>query len=76
MKKSANKCTIESLRKIVGLLKEWIDFWNEQKNDPEAHIVENGNHKTGTSIPVFNMTMLFTCGNCGTCKRWCSEAKR
>ena len=75
MKRTANKCTMESLRKIIDLLKEWIEFWWKPENDPDANIVEKGNHKTGTSIPVFNLPMLLTCGNCGACKRWCYVVK-
>lgn len=75
MKKSANCATLENLRKIITLLKEWIEFWWRPENDPEANIVEKGNHKTGTSIPVFNLPMLLTCGNCGACRRWCYVIK-
>lgn len=76
MKKSANKCTMESLRKIVELLKEWIDYWWRPENDPEANIVAKGNHKTGVNIPVFNLPMIITCGNCGACRRWCYVIKQ
>ena len=75
MKKSANKCSMESLRMIVALIREWIEFWWRPENDPDANIVEKGNHKTGTSIPVFNLPMILTCGNCGACKRWCYVVK-
>lgn len=75
MKKSANKCTMEALRMIAEKLKEWIAYWWLPENDPEANIVENGNHKTGTSIPVFNLPMILTCGNCGACRRWCYVVK-
>lgn len=75
MKKSANKCTMESLRKIVDLLKEWIVYWWRPENNPEANIVEKGNHKTGAKIPVFNLPMIITCGNCGACRRWCYVVK-
>ncbi len=75
MKKSANKATVEDIRKIVELIKERIYFWRLPENDPEANIVESGNHKTGTSIPVFNLPMIITCGNCGACKLWCYVIK-
>ena len=75
MKKSANCATMESLRKITALIKEWIDFWWLPENDPEANIVEKGNHKTGTSIPVFNLPMIITCGNCAACRKWCYVVK-
>lgn len=75
MKRTANKCSMESLRKIVNLLKEWISYWWLPENDPDANIVAKGNHKTGVSIPVFNLPMLITCGNCGACKRWCYVVK-
>ena len=75
MKKSANKCTMESLRMIVALIREWIDFWWKPENDPDANIVAKGNHKTGVNIPVFNLPMILTCGNCGACKRWCYVVK-
>ena len=39
MKRTANKCTMESLRKIVDLLKEWITYWWMPENDPDANIV-------------------------------------
>ena len=75
MKRTANKCSMESLRMIVALIREWIEFWWRPENDPDANIVEKGNHKTGTSIPVFNLPMILTCGNCGACKRWCYVVK-
>lgn len=75
MKKSANCAPMEFLKKITVLLKFWIDFWWMPENDPDANIVAKGNHKTGNSIPVFNLPMLFTCGNCGACKRWCYVVK-
>lgn len=75
MKKSANCATMDSLRKITALIKEWIDFWWLPENDPEANIVEKGNHKTGTSIPVFNLPMIITCGNCAACRKWCYVIK-
>jgi len=75
MKKSANKATTEDLKKILELIKFWIAFWWEPENDPEANIVVGGNHKTGTSIPVFNLPMLLTCGNCGACRLWCYVIK-
>lgn len=75
MKRTANKCSIESLRKIVELLKEWIAYWWLPENDPDANIVAKGNHKTGANIPVFNLPMLITCGNCGACRRWCYVVK-
>ena len=75
MKRTANKCTMEFLRKIVELIKEWIAYWWLPENDPEANIVEKGNHKTGAKIPVFNLPMLITCGNCGACRLWCYVIK-
>ena len=75
MKKSANCATNESLRKIAELLNDRIAFWRIPENNPEANIIKKGNHKTGVSIPVFNLPMLFTCGNCGACKRWCYVVK-
>lgn len=75
MKRTANKCTMEALRKIVELIKEWIEFWWKPENDPEANIVAKGNHKTGVNIPVFNLPMILTCGNCGVCKQWCYVVK-
>lgn len=75
MKRTANKCTMEALRKIVELIREWIEFWWRPENDPDANIVEKGNHKTGAKIPVFNLPMILTCGNCGACKQWCYVVK-
>ena len=75
MKKSANKCSMEFLRKIVALIKEWIAYWWRPENDPDANIMEKGNHKTGANIPVFNLPMIVTCGNCGACRRWCYVVK-
>ena len=75
MKKTANKCNVEFLRKIVELIKKWIAYWWLPENDPDANIVEKGNHKTGVSIPVFNLPMILTCGNCGACKLWCYVIK-
>ena len=75
MKRTAHKATHEDLKKIVTLIKEWITFWQKPENDPDANIVESGNHKTGTSIPVFNLPMLITCGNCGACRLWCYVIK-
>ena len=75
MKKSAHQATMEFIKMIVALLKEWIDYWWRPENDPDANIVAKGNHKTGVSIPVFNLPMIFTCGNCGACKLWCYVIK-
>ena len=75
MKRTANKCSMEALRMIVDLLRKWIEFWWKPENDPDANIVAKGNHKTGVNIPVFNLPMLLTCGNCGACKRWCYVVK-
>ena len=75
MKKSAHHATVEDLKKILELIKFWIAFWQMPENDPEANIVVGGNHKTGTSIPVFNLPMLITCGNCGACRLWCYVIK-
>lgn len=75
MKKSANCATMESLRKITTMLREWIDYWWLPENDPDANIVKKGNHKTGANIPVFNLPMILTCGNCGACRRWCYVVK-
>jgi len=75
MKRTAHKATHEDLKKIVELIKFWIAFWWMPENDPEANIVENGNHKTGAKIPVFNLPMLLTCGNCGACMLWCYVIK-
>lgn len=75
MKKSANCATMESLRKIMDLLKEWIAYWWLPENDPEANIVAKGNHKTGANIPVFNLPMIVTCGNCSACRKWCYVVK-
>ena len=75
MKKSANCATNESIRKIVSMLQENIEYWNMPENNPEANIVARGNHKTGVNIPVFNLPMIITCGNCGACKRWCYVVK-
>ena len=75
MKKSAHKATLDELQRIVILIKQWVNFWWKPENDPDANIVESGNHKTGTSIPVFNLPMLLTCGNCGACRLWCYVIK-
>lgn len=75
MKRTAHKATNEDLKKIIELFKKWIDFWWMPENDPDANIVDGGNHKTGSSIPVFNIAMLLTCGNCGACKLWCYVIK-
>ena len=75
MKKSANKATIDDLKKIVELIKFFIAFWWRPENDPDANIVQKGNHKTGVSIPVFNLPMILTCGNCGACRLWCYVIK-
>lgn len=75
MKKSANCASNESIRKIVDLIREWIDYWWLPENDPDANIVEKGNHKTGANIPVFNLPMILTCGNCSACRRWCYVVK-
>lgn len=75
MKKSANCATNEMIRMIVELIKSFIEFWRKPENDPDANIVEKGNHKTGTSIPVFNLPMIITCGNCSACRRWCYVIK-
>ena len=75
MKKSANCATMESLRKIIDLLNEQIAFWQMPENDPEANIVAKGNHKTGVNIPVFNLPMMLTCGNCKHCMKWCYVVK-
>lgn len=75
MKKSANCATMESLRKIIDLINEQIAFWQMPENDPEANIVAKGNHKTGANIPVFNLPMMLTCGNCKHCMKWCYVVK-
>ncbi len=76
MKKSANCATMEMIKKIVALLQEWIAYWWRPENDPEAKIVAKGNHKTGVSIPVFNLPMIITCGkNCRFCRMWCYVVK-
>ena len=75
MKRSANKATPEDLKKIVGLIEEYTEYWNNPENDPDANIVAKGNHKTGVNIPVFNLPMMTTCGNCGACVRWCYVIK-
>lgn len=75
MKRTANCVPNEFIRKIVSLIQEWIDFWWRPENDPDANIVAKGNNKTGASIPVFNLPMILTCGNCGACKRWCYVVK-
>ena len=75
MKRTAHKATQEDLKKIIELIKWWIAFWWQPENDPDANIVASGNHKTGSKIPVFNIPMLLTCGNCGACKLWCYVIK-
>lgn len=75
MKKSANCATNEDIRKIVALINERIAYWRNPENNPEANIVAKGNHKTGVHIPVFNLPMIITCGNCSACKRWCYVVK-
>ena len=75
MKRSAHKATHEDIKKIMELIKWWIAWWQKPENDPDANIVEKGNHKTGANIPVFNLPMLITCGNCGACMLWCYVIK-
>lgn len=75
MKKSANKASLEDIRKIIGKIDERIEFWRMPENDPDANIIIKGNHKTGANIPVFNIPMVKTCGNCKACMRWCYVIK-
>jgi len=75
MKRTAHKATLDDLQKIIELIKWWIVFWQQPENDPDANIVVNGNHKTGSSIPVFNLPMLLTCANCCACRLWCYVIK-
>lgn len=76
MKKTARTFSTEMLRKVIALTKAKAAIYETGEKIAAAKFVENGNHKTGASIPVFNLPPVVTCGgNCRHCIHKCYAIK-